>query len=110
MSKSPFTNRPNRPKGSGEPEEKRELDQSAETEVNVTITTKKKRRVNRATSKDFAPVGARINKSAKDDWDDFVPKCKRKDGHKTHDEVIEAALMAFIKQRSEAWEKETPAS
>lgn len=105
MARDPFANRSNK---RTRPQAKAEPGQASEPEVSVTITTKKKRRVNRATSKDFAPVGARINKSAKDDWDDFVPKCKRKDGHKTHDEVIEAALMAFIKQRSEAWEKETP--
>lgn len=100
MAKDPFKNRkrnnPPQSSGSGAAE--------TETEVDVKITTKKKRRINRADSKDFTAIGARISNEAKEALEDFVPKCKRKDGYQTQDEVIEAALLAFIKQRKEAWE------
>lgn len=97
MAKDPFKNRKrnNPPQSSGSG--------ATEPEVSVTITTKKKRRINRADSRDFTAIGARISNEAKEALEDFVPKCKRKDGYQTQDEVIEAALLAFIKQRKEAW-------
>lgn len=97
MPADPFKNRKRKKSdlssGSGE----------VETEVTVGIARKKKRRINRANSRDYTAIGARISNEAKEALEDFIPQCKRKEGFHTQDEIIEAAILEYIKQRRQAW-------